>query len=334
MKDRVVELIKDLNGNHVIQKCLNRLSAEDAQFIFDAVGANCIVVGTHRHGCCVLQRCIDHASGAQQAKLIAQITENAFSLVQDPFGNYVLQYIVDLNEPIFTTPLCMKFRPEIRALSKHKFSSNVVEKCLRGAQPEVATLLIEEMLSANELEKLLRDSYANYVVQTALEYAEPITRSRLVDAIRPIIPSIRHTPYGRRIQGKIFGPESNGRLASILSSNGTPIANGGISRHNSVSSGHGQFAHQPKDYQLPNGQYSDPANNGHRANGSFSSHNSNYSNGTANFHGRGAGRPSRFSDAHPFNQYSPAVNQSTVQQHQQLVPPYGNAPMNPSFNYF
>jgi hypothetical protein len=31
LKDKVVELIQDLNGNHVIQKCLNRLSAEDAQ---------------------------------------------------------------------------------------------------------------------------------------------------------------------------------------------------------------------------------------------------------------------------------------------------------------
>ena len=29
--DRVVELIQDLNGNHVIQKCLNRLSPQDAQ---------------------------------------------------------------------------------------------------------------------------------------------------------------------------------------------------------------------------------------------------------------------------------------------------------------
>ena len=31
LQDRVVALIQDLNGNHVIQKCLNRLSAEDAQ---------------------------------------------------------------------------------------------------------------------------------------------------------------------------------------------------------------------------------------------------------------------------------------------------------------
>ena len=31
LKTKVVELIQDLNGNHVIQKCLNRLSAEDSQ---------------------------------------------------------------------------------------------------------------------------------------------------------------------------------------------------------------------------------------------------------------------------------------------------------------
>ena len=31
LNDKVVELIQDLNGNHVIQKCLNRLSANDAQ---------------------------------------------------------------------------------------------------------------------------------------------------------------------------------------------------------------------------------------------------------------------------------------------------------------
>ena len=88
-----MQLIQDLNGNHVIQKCLNRLSAEDAQFIFNAVGANCVVVGTHRHGCCVLQRCIDHASGQQKAHLVNQITASAFQLVQDPYGNYVVQYI-------------------------------------------------------------------------------------------------------------------------------------------------------------------------------------------------------------------------------------------------
>ncbi|EON61784.1 hypothetical protein W97_01001 [Coniosporium apollinis CBS 100218] len=212
--NQVVTLIQDLNGNHVIQKCLNHLSAQDAQFIFDAVGANCIIVGTHRHGCCVLQRCIDHASGPQKVQLVRQITKEAFALVQDPFGNYVVQYILDLNETSFTHPLCVAFRGHVPALSKQKFSSNVVEKCIRVADKEHRRLLIEELMHPKELEKLLRDPYANYVVQTAMDYADPEMKVRLIDAIRPILPGIRQTPYGRRIQQKIQDAETR-RMSAL-----------------------------------------------------------------------------------------------------------------------
>ncbi|OJJ47950.1 hypothetical protein ASPZODRAFT_63370 [Penicilliopsis zonata CBS 506.65] len=222
LEDNVVELVQDLNGNHVIQKCLNRLSAEDSQFIYDAVGANCVVVGTHRHGCCVLQRCIDHASGEQRARLIAQITANAFSLVQDPFGNYVVQYILDLAEPHFTEPLCQTFRGNIPALSKQKFSSNVIEKCLRTADYQVRRQMIDEMLAGAELEKMLRDSFANYVVQTAMDFADPDTRTRIVDSIRPILPTIRQTPHGRRIAGKMMAVEGSGRGSASTSGQVTP----------------------------------------------------------------------------------------------------------------
>lgn len=207
LRYRVVELIQDLNGNHVIQKCLNKLTSHDAQFIFDAVGKHCVDVGTHRHGCCVLQRCIDHADGEQKAWLIRQISNNAYVLVQDPFGNYVVQYILDLNESIFTEPLVAMFKGRVGQLSKQKFSSNVIEKCLRCAQEASKDSLIEEMLQPSELDRLLRDSFANYVIQTALDYANLSMKTRLIEAIRPHLPAIRSTPYGRRIQAKIQGNE-------------------------------------------------------------------------------------------------------------------------------
>ncbi|KAJ5584668.1 Armadillo-like helical [Penicillium hispanicum] len=222
LQDHVVELVQDLNGNHVIQKCLNRLSAEDAEFIYHAVGSHCVTVGTHRHGCCVLQRCIDHASGTQKTRLIAQITKNSFSLVQDPFGNYVVQYILDLAEPRFTAPLCQTFAGNIPALSKQKFSSNVIEKCLRTADSYTRGRMIDEMLSGSELEKMLRDSFANYVIQTAMDYADGETRTRITDSIRPILPSIRQTPHGRRIAGKILATDAGSRSTVPTNGHVTP----------------------------------------------------------------------------------------------------------------
>lgn len=83
--------------------------------------------------------------------------------------------------------------------------------------------MIEEMLNTNELEKMLRDSYANYVVQTAMDYADPEMKGRLVEAIRPILPAVRQTPHGRRIQSKISALDGQGRF----SGSGTPTDRSG-----------------------------------------------------------------------------------------------------------
>lgn len=199
----VVPLIKDLNGNHVIQKCLNRLSSTDNQFIYDAVATHCVEVATHRHGCCVLQRCIDHASDNQRMQLVQEITFHALTLVQDPFGNYVVQYILDLNDARCSDAIVRQFVGHVCNLSVQKFSSNVIEKCIRVSEPSLRKQLIEELLNRTRLEKLLRDSFANYVVQTSLDYADPVQRMQLVDCIKPILPMIRNTPYGKRIQSKL-----------------------------------------------------------------------------------------------------------------------------------
>ena len=71
------------------------------------------------------------------------------------------------------------------------------------AEPETRKFLIEEMINKTRLDKLLRDSYANYVVQTSLDFADPIQRTLLVECIRPLLPAIRNTPYGKRIQSKL-----------------------------------------------------------------------------------------------------------------------------------
>ena len=252
LKDHVTTMIQDLNGNHVIQKCLNRLSAPDIQFIIDAVSANCVAVGTHRHGCCVIQRCVDHATPEQKLQLVNAITGCAYPLVQDPFGNYVLQYIFDQGETSFSQLLCKTFLGHVAELSKQKFSSNVIEKCIRIADDTTKHELIEEIILTPEFERIADDPFANYVVQTAWDNANEEDEARLADRIRPVLGRMRHKPYGRRFQTRIterdrrFGigtssqsseigsPES----ASVMQSSYTSPQNGGA-YYNPHDSGYG-----------------------------------------------------------------------------------------------
>ena len=144
--------------------------------------------------------------------------------------------------------MCFKFRGSVSALSKQKFSSNVVEKCIRGAEGDAREAMISEMFRGNELEKMLRDNFANYVVQTALDYATPETKDRLIEGIRPHMAAIRNTSYGRRIQSKLNNSDNQQGMGSHHS-NGS----GSATPNGSSTLGHTSQASQVFGQNGPNG---------------------------------------------------------------------------------
>jgi len=212
LKGSVVALIQDLNGNHVIQKCLHKMEPNDNQFIYDAVAQHCVQVATHRHGCCVLQRCIDHGTVNQKTQLVDQIQANGAFLVQDPFGNYAVQYALDLQIPGLAFSIIEQIKGKLYHLSKQKFSSNVVEKCLKSGDPKCVLSVMHELLLNDEgtildtaqtqLLDLLQDSYGNYVVQTCLSEGAihaPREYVLMVALIAPYFHQLRNTPHSKRI---------------------------------------------------------------------------------------------------------------------------------------
>ncbi|GAV51004.1 hypothetical protein ZYGR_0AD01870 [Zygosaccharomyces rouxii] len=210
LKGSIVELSKDLNGNHIVQKCLQKLQPKDVQFIFDAACQHCTEIATHRHGCCVLQRCLDHGSKAQCQALCNILLKHVDHLTLDPFGNYVVQYIitkeVEQDSYDYTYKVVHLLKPKVVELSLHKFGSNVIEKIIRTRV--VSETMIMEILNNRgdtDVPALLNDGYGNYVLQTALDVSHENNEylyKRLSDIVRPMmIGSIKNTPHGRRIMG-------------------------------------------------------------------------------------------------------------------------------------
>ncbi|XP_050217234.1 putative pumilio homolog 8, chloroplastic [Mercurialis annua] len=197
LKPGFLDLVKDQNGNHVIQRCLQCLNNGDNKFIFDAAAKFCVQIATHRHGCCVMQRCITHSSGKYKEKLITEISKNALFLAQDQFGNYVVQYIIELKSPFAVDNLVSQFRRHYVLLSMQKFSSHVVEKCLKHLE-QSREQIIHELISVSRFEQLLQDPFANYVIQSALSVTKGPLRSSLIAAVRPHM-VLRSNPYSKRI---------------------------------------------------------------------------------------------------------------------------------------
>jgi len=78
---------------------------------------------------------------------------------QDPFGNYVVQYVLELGHVEAMAAIMRQLCGHYADLAQQKFSSNVVEKCLKLGGPGLAELrerVIRELLTSPLLHRLLQ----------------------------------------------------------------------------------------------------------------------------------------------------------------------------------
>ena len=76
-------------------------------------------------------------------------------------------------------------------------------KCVRVASPSDRDLLISEMVRPGAMAQMIDDNYANYVVQTALDYAEGEQRAQLIREIMPLLSTVKSRSWYKRIVTKI-----------------------------------------------------------------------------------------------------------------------------------
>lgn len=79
--------------------------------------------------------------------------------LQDPFGNYVVQYVLELGHVEATATIMRQLYGQYPELAQQKFSSNVVEKCLKLGGPGLAECrerVIRELMVSPLLPRLLQ----------------------------------------------------------------------------------------------------------------------------------------------------------------------------------
>ncbi|XP_060042613.1 pumilio homolog 2 isoform X21 [Erinaceus europaeus] len=204
----VLKCVKDQNGNHVVQKCIECVQPQSLQFIIDAFKGQVFVLSTHPYGCRVIQRILEHCTAEQTLPILEELHQHTEQLVQDQYGNYVIQHVLEHGRPEDKSKIVAEIRGKVLALSQHKFASNVVEKCVTHASRAERALLIDEVCCQNDgphsaLYTMMKDQYANYVVQKMIDMAEPAQRKIIMHKIRPHITTLRKYTYGKHILAKL-----------------------------------------------------------------------------------------------------------------------------------
>jgi len=236
-KHHVISCIQDQNGNHVMQKCVEVISirakeaehqsrqagvaltmSKSIQFIVNDVLANVESLCCHPYGCRVLQRMLEHCVEFQKEATLNEIQLCHKTLMDDQYGNYVIQHVLQYGRDSDRDSLLnIIIENNLLKLSRQKFASNVVEKLLKYGNSHQRNTIVREMLKvvhndalnqegtgSTVLLLMVRDAYANYVVQTAIDVVpEGTERRMLVNELKANEAHLRNYTFAKHIVAKL-----------------------------------------------------------------------------------------------------------------------------------
>ena len=170
LKDHIKELSYDPFGSHVLEKLLACFEEEFVSFIYNYIIDNFLELANNNNGICVVKKilALTHKQNLHE-KLKVIVKENAIQLISHPYGNFVIQVVVECWND-YDEILCL-FDKKYYSLSLEKYASNVVERCIEK-DDKILNNYIDEVIDTNKIYDVMKSNYGNYVVQKAIKLAK------------------------------------------------------------------------------------------------------------------------------------------------------------------
>ncbi|KAI1117078.1 ARM repeat-containing protein [Nemania sp. NC0429] len=203
LRPEVVLISKDQNGNHVIQKVIQMFPKVCIPFIMEAFQGQVEHLASDTYACRVVQRMLEFGTDDERRRLMIDLHASTTKLMSDQYGNYVIQHIIGRGRPEDRSIIIRQVIDRALLLSRHKYASNVVEKCIQFGTPHERRSIRAKLTTpgsdgVNPLQLLVKDQFANYVVQKLLDCLEGEEKATLAQEVRTIVPQLKRQGTSRQ----------------------------------------------------------------------------------------------------------------------------------------
>lgn len=226
VQEDVRALVNDPHANHVMQCLVETQSSASMDFVVQYFLRCAVESSTDRYASRVLLKFIEHGATEAVSKVLCDILPKVSYLIDDQFGNYVVQAILTFGTHAEVRAAITALFGSFTSMSMRKFASNVVETTLRVATAEERVQIISEVLDGASftLDKELGDSkeaeglrgvavsplvaimvhpYGNYVVQRMLEYGSPEQQDKIVGRITALAAGLEKGKFGKYLLASV-----------------------------------------------------------------------------------------------------------------------------------
>ena len=178
-------------GNHIVQKFISTMhSSEYTNFIYNNIYQNFLEYANNKHGVFIVQKCISEGNEKQRKLIYQIICENLFALIENEFGNYLIQFILLNKKNIEQTfyeilPIIIKIEENIVNFCFSKYSASVIEKCFEKSENLIRNHILDFLFNnhSNRLVDILFNKYGVYIILKATKTQNEKYKNKLIEII-------------------------------------------------------------------------------------------------------------------------------------------------------
>ena len=196
-------IFKDNNSCHIIIKFVNVIPYPANDYLYNEIYKYFIILCKDKHGCCVIQKCFENGINQQKLNLFSLSNKYCDELINDQFGNYVIQYVVGCNVDIVNKKLLNLIMNNLLSLCTEKYASNVIEKFIYFNSPESRIFLNKIISDNNILFQIITNQYGNYIIQRIINTIDRETRIKVLKTILCWIDDIKKLSFGPKLLSKL-----------------------------------------------------------------------------------------------------------------------------------
>ena len=128
INSNIDKLSFDIYGTHVVEKALICLEPIYTQSTIKIILDNFLMLSSHVNGLCIAKRILllSTQTGLYRNELIYILNKSCISLIQNPYGNYALQVVIEQWDEKSIISVISPLTSHIAELSLMKYSSNVI----------------------------------------------------------------------------------------------------------------------------------------------------------------------------------------------------------------
>lgn len=218
LQPHVVELCESMHGNHVLAKLVEVLPPSAVGFVAEKLRGCEVKTAKHRFGCRIWERLIEHCADDSQMRVaLDAIVTEAATLCRHPYGNFVVQHLLEHGSPERQTALLALLLPELPLLASHRTASHVVQKALDFAGETGERAIVLRLLGGeppHSLEEVACTRYGSFVVEQIILKSSAWAEGEVSARLTPCLLQLSASQFGKRVADKIQPPSDDAEWAA------------------------------------------------------------------------------------------------------------------------